>query len=231
MIKLSKNGITTLKKQYKSVLLKCLAINAGVFMMTVPAMATEITEDTVFSSDYDGAIYNSSDMGGQGSLYFGDELVISDGVNTANEHIIVGPVHDFENGNNIKITGGETTFVGRSLNTSSGAIEMSGGVLNFNSSDDSENDDLTLCGYTNYMMLLLLINFGDAHTNRLMDVIQTNMQNLKGYSDFKLEDALAEVHVSSETSTDYLFSTMGLVPEEYRQKGRIKFKVNTAFSY
>ena len=144
MIKLSKNGITTLKKQYKSVLLKCLAINAGVFMMTVPAMATEITEDTVFSSDYDGAIYNSSDMGGQGSLYFGDELVISDGVNTANEHIIVGPVHDFENGNNIKITGGETTFVGRSLNTSSGAIEMSGGVLNFNSSDDSENDDLTL---------------------------------------------------------------------------------------
>ena len=94
-----------------------------------------------------------------------------------------------------------------------------------------KNDDLTLCGYTNYMMLLLLINFGDAHTNRLMDVIQTNMQNLKGYSDFKLEDALAEVHVSSETSTDYLFSTMGLVPEEYRQKGRIKFKVNTAFSY
>lgn len=144
MIKLSKNGIKTLNKQYRSVLLKCLAINAGVFMMTVPAMATEITEDTVFSADYEGAIYNSSDMGGQGSLYFSDELVISDGKNTANEHIIVGPIHDFENGNNIKITGGETTFIGRSLDSSSGTIEISGGVLNFNHSDDIENDDLML---------------------------------------------------------------------------------------
>ena len=45
MVKLSKNGITTLKKQYKSVLLKCLAINAGLFMMTVPAMAEDLIVD------------------------------------------------------------------------------------------------------------------------------------------------------------------------------------------
>ncbi len=144
MIKLTKNGITTLKRQYCSVLLKCLAINAGVFMLAAPTMATEITEDTLFSKDYAGAIYNQSDMGGEGALYFSDELVIKSGKNSADEHIIVGPVHDFENGRDIKITGGETTFIGRSLNSSSGAIKMSGGVLNFNNSGNSENDDLTL---------------------------------------------------------------------------------------
>ena len=47
MVKLSKNGITTLKKQYKSVLLKCLAINAGLFMMTVPAMAEQVDTYTL----------------------------------------------------------------------------------------------------------------------------------------------------------------------------------------
>ncbi len=42
MIKLSKNGITVLKKQYRSVLLKCLAINAGIFMLAMPAMAEQV---------------------------------------------------------------------------------------------------------------------------------------------------------------------------------------------
>ena len=41
-MKLSKNGITTLKRQYRSVLLKCLAINAGVFMLAMPAMAEDL---------------------------------------------------------------------------------------------------------------------------------------------------------------------------------------------
>lgn len=43
MTKLSKNGITVLKKQYRSVLLKCLAINTGVFMLAMPAMADTAT--------------------------------------------------------------------------------------------------------------------------------------------------------------------------------------------
>ena len=41
MIKLSRTGITTLKKQYKSVLLKCLLINAGILFAATGAMAAD----------------------------------------------------------------------------------------------------------------------------------------------------------------------------------------------
>ena len=46
-MRLTKNAITTLKKQYRSVLLKCMAINAGLFMLAAPALAEGeyITED------------------------------------------------------------------------------------------------------------------------------------------------------------------------------------------
>lgn len=41
MIKLSRTGITTLKRQYKSVLLKCLLINAGILFAAGSAMAAD----------------------------------------------------------------------------------------------------------------------------------------------------------------------------------------------
>ena len=145
MMKLTRNGFTVLKRRYRSVLLKCLAINAGVFMLSMPATATEISEDTLLNADYTGATYDATAMGGQGALNFDDDLTISGGTNSAETHVMVGPASDFGNGKDITITGGETTFVGRSLNARSGAINMLDGVLNFdNTTDDAENDDLTL---------------------------------------------------------------------------------------
>ena len=76
MTRLSKNGIKTLKKQYLSVLLKCMAINAGLFMLAAPAMAH-------VQFDVSGTITDIVDQSGLilGSGNGGAFYIVSDGVN------------------------------------------------------------------------------------------------------------------------------------------------------
>ena len=77
MTRLSKNGIKSLKKQYLSVLLKCMAINAGLFMLAAPAMAGTphqiITEDTTITdtsfTGYDGT-GGTEDKVGYGGVFY-----------------------------------------------------------------------------------------------------------------------------------------------------------------
>ncbi|MBR1824965.1 MAG: autotransporter outer membrane beta-barrel domain-containing protein [Alphaproteobacteria bacterium] len=94
-MKYSKNAITQLKRQYKSVLLKCLAINAalfiGVALNAAPVMAEEITYDIAEGETQKGDLFELNDgVVNNGTIEAKKSILNEDGVFTNKGNIIAG---------------------------------------------------------------------------------------------------------------------------------------------
>ena len=135
MKKLSKNGITTLKKQYKSVLIKCLAINTGVFVLASPAMAINghnygNTDLIISTETYPNGATNPT----QGGVHEYDEEEHQDAYNYKSITIDNGKLtieNNFKlrSGSSVVLNGGEITVSDGSLKAQGNYFEVKGGKL------------------------------------------------------------------------------------------------------
>lgn len=92
-----------------------------------------------------------------------------------------------------------------------------------------DNKKKALIGYGDYLLMFLLVDFGDSKTGRMQDVIETNMKKVD--SSFALNKALVNLYVDSECSINYLFMSQSFIPQKWRRDSRHKFKLSTNFSY
>ncbi len=86
-----------------------------------------------------------------------------------------------------------------------------------------------LIGYGDYLLMFLLVDFGDSKTGRMQDVIETNMKKVD--SSFALNKAMVNLYVDSECSINYLFMSQSFIPQKWRRDSRHKFRISTNFSY
>ncbi len=96
------------------------------------------------------------------------------------------------------------------------------------SSKDNKNKN-ALIGYGDYLLMFLLVDFGDSKTGRMQDVIETNMKKVD--SGFSLDKAMVNLYVDSECSINYLFMSQSFIPQKWRRDSRHKFRISTNFSY
>lgn len=92
-----------------------------------------------------------------------------------------------------------------------------------------DNKKKALIGYGDYLLMFLLVDFGDSKTGRMQDVIETNMKKVD--SNFTLDKAMVNFYVDSECSINYLFMSQSFIPQKWRRDSRHKFKISTNFSY
>jgi hypothetical protein len=143
-MKYSKNAITQLKRQYKSVLLKCALINAALFMTAAPAMAMSyhlnsdvavdetITEtDAVVSANVtnDGTIANDGNITG---------TAVNNGALTNDGNVEGEVVNNNTINNNLSIDGDVTNNGNGKIANSAGA-SITGGMDNKGVVDNDGN--------------------------------------------------------------------------------------------
>ncbi len=92
-----------------------------------------------------------------------------------------------------------------------------------------DDEKKALIGYGDYLLMFLLVDFGDSKTGRMQDVIETNMKKVD--SNFALDKAMVNLYVDSECSINYLFMSQSFIPQKWRRDSRHKFKISTNFSY
>lgn len=92
---------------------------------------------------------------------------------------------------------------------------------------ESWKEDKLLCGYGDYLLLGLLLD--GNKTERMMDVVETNMKVLD--SKFTLKDALVNMYIDSECSVDHLFMAQPFIPAQLKQGSQHTFKIGTSYSY
>ncbi len=98
--------------------------------------------------------------------------------------------------------------------------------MEWSSKDDKKKG---LIGYGDYLLMFLLVDFGNSKTGRMQDVIETNMKKVD--SNFALNKAMVNLYVDSECSINYLFMSQSFIPQKWRMDSKHKFKVSTNFSY
>lgn len=86
-----------------------------------------------------------------------------------------------------------------------------------------------LAGYSDYLLIMLLMMNGDKKVERMQDIIQMNMRTID--SNFTLENALVDVYAQSTCSVKYLFMTQAFMPAGTRMDGRYSFEIKTSVSY
>lgn len=91
------------------------------------------------------------------------------------------------------------------------------------------SDKKLLAGYSDYLLMLLVMMNQQNKVDRMQDIIQMNMQKLD--SEFTLQKALVNVYVQSECSVRYVFMTQAFMPAQYKMDGRYQFSLATSVSY
>lgn len=86
-----------------------------------------------------------------------------------------------------------------------------------------------LAGYSDYLLIQLLMMNSDKKTERMQDIVQMNMQTID--ANFTLEKAVVNVYVHSSCSVRYLFMTQAFMPRGVRMDGRYSFDLKTSVSY
>lgn len=86
-----------------------------------------------------------------------------------------------------------------------------------------------LAGYSDYLLIQLLMMNGDKKTERMQDIVQMNMRTVD--ANFTLEKAIVNVYVQSSCSVRYLFMTQAFMPRGTRMDGRYTFDLATNVSY
>lgn len=94
---------------------------------------------------------------------------------------------------------------------------------------DYADSDQYLAGYSDYLLIMLLMMNEDKKIERMQDIIQMNMRTID--SNFTLEKALVNVYAQSTCSVKYLFMTQAFMPASTRMDGRYSFEVKTSVSY
>lgn len=87
----------------------------------------------------------------------------------------------------------------------------------------------TVAGYSDYLLIFLVMMNQTQKVDRMQDVIQMNMKKID--SSFTLEKALVNVYVDTDCSVKYLFMTQAFMPAKFKLNGRYKLKLATNVSY
>ncbi len=157
MIKLSKNGITTLKKQYKSVLLKCMVINAGVFMLAMPAMAEDLIVngnqniDATERFNYGKIVVNhgaeltitDSDIKTTAKTAASDDIVVKGKLNVSNSTLEAGNDSDGAPNNSNILFDGATVDSTDSDIEANGNVTISNANITLTTDNPTEDDEVT----------------------------------------------------------------------------------------
>lgn len=105
--------------------------------------------------------------------------------------------------------------------------------LIYNKSNDwKETNTFTdgvVTGYSDYLMILLVMMNQDDKVNRMQDVIEMNVKKID--SAFTLQNALVNVYVQTDCSVKYAFMTQAFMPAQFRMDGRHTFSLATNVSY
>lgn len=85
-------------------------------------------------------------------------------------------------------------------------------------------------GYSDYMRIFLLLMSQQTKIERIQQVIQANMR-YGGDAEFSMEQSYTGVWADMECSIKFLFMSEPVIPENLKQRGRLKFDVHTSRAY
>jgi tetrahydromethanopterin S-methyltransferase subunit G len=87
--------------------------------------------------------------------------------------------------------------------------------------------------YSDYLRLFLLLTEKDKKIKRIADLIQVNMRDITGKSDFKMADCDTYIRTEAKVSAKYMFLSQPFIPEEYKTKNgkRMQFGITLYKGY